>query len=166
MKRELSLWQFAGFAFTAIGGTLLHYLYEWTGESVWVAPFSGVNESVWEHMKLLYFPLLIFALIQSRFFKEYESFWCVKLKGITLGLILIPVIFYTCNGAFGKSPDWLNISIFFVTAAIVFIWEARWLQGEAPCSESLALLMLLLIGAFFVVLTFAPLPLPLFEPPN
>lgn len=167
MKKDVPLWQFAGFAFTALGGTLLHYLYEWTGESVWAAPFSGVNESTWEHMKLLYVPLLLFALIQSRFFGDYPHFWCVKLKGVALGLMLIPVVFYTYNGAFGKSPDWFNIALFFVTAAIVFILETTWLQKETePCKGSLALLSLLLIGSFFVVFTFAPLPLPLFTPPN
>ena len=78
MKRDISLWQLGGFSFTALAGTLLHFLYDLTGESVLAAPFSGVNESTWEHMKLLYFPLLIFALIQSRFFKERKGFWCIK----------------------------------------------------------------------------------------
>ena len=58
MKRSLTLWQFFGFAFTSLLGTLLHFLYEWTGKSPLVAPFSGVNESTWEHMKLLYVGML------------------------------------------------------------------------------------------------------------
>ena len=52
---------------TVLGGTILHFLYGLTKESVLVAPFSAVNESIWEHMKLMYFPLFVFALIQSRF---------------------------------------------------------------------------------------------------
>ena len=105
MKRELSLWQFAGFVLTTLGGTLLHFLYDWTNQSVWVAPVSGVNESTFEHMKLLYFPLLVFALVQSHFSKGDRSFWCIKLVGTLTGLLLIPVLFYTYNGVFGKSPD-------------------------------------------------------------
>ena len=73
----MKLWQAGGFAFATLGGTILHFLYEWTGDSVFVAPFSGVNESTWEHMKLLYFPLLLFALVQSRFFRDRKYFWCV-----------------------------------------------------------------------------------------
>jgi hypothetical protein len=53
MKRSIGIWQLAGFAATSLGGTLLHFLYEWLGEAVWIAPLSGVNESTWEHMKLL-----------------------------------------------------------------------------------------------------------------
>ena len=69
MKQDLFLWQFSGFSLSSLGGTLLHFLYDWTNESILIAPFSGVNESTWEHMKLLFFPLFLFALIQSRFFK-------------------------------------------------------------------------------------------------
>ena len=65
--KNVSLWQFSGFAATALLGTLLHFLYDWTGQNVFAALVSGVNESTWEHMKLLYFPLFIFALVQKRF---------------------------------------------------------------------------------------------------
>ncbi len=167
MKRDVSLWQFSGFAAVSLGGTLLHFLYEWSGGSLWVAPFSGVNESTWEHMKLLYFPMLLFALVQSRFFKGYENFWCVKSAGFSAGLLLIPALFYTYNGAFGRSPDWLNIAIFFIAAAGVFWLEARLLKREAMrCKRPWAALgLILLMGVFFVVFTFAPPRLPLFQDP-
>lgn len=167
MKRDVPLWQFAGFAFTSLVGTLLHYLYEWTDSNVMAALFSGINESTWEHMKLLFFPLFFFALIQSRFFKDYENFWCVKLIGILTGLVFIPVLFYTYNGAFGKSPDWLNISIFFIAAALTFWLETRLFKNNrlrcgAPC---LAFFVICLIGVLFIVFTFAPPQLPLFKDP-
>ena len=167
MKRNLMLWQFSGFALSTLGGTLLHFLYEWTNENVLTAPFSGVNESTWEHMKLLYFPLLIFALVQSRYFKEYENYWCIKLVGIVTGLALIPVLFYTYNGAFGKSPDWLNITFFFISAAVSFTIETRlFYKNNLRCKRPrLAFLLICLIGMFFVVFTFAPPQIPLFKDP-
>ena len=64
MKKDLFLWQFGGFVFTVVLGTILHFLYDLTNQSVLVAPFSAVNESTFEHMKLMYFPMLIFSLIQ------------------------------------------------------------------------------------------------------
>lgn len=167
MKRDISLWQFAGFALTALCGTLLHFLYEWTGKNPAAALVSGVNESTWEHMKLLYFPLLLFALVQSCFFRDHKSFWCVKLIGTVVGLLLIPALFYTYNGAIGKSPDWLNITIFFVAAAGTFLLERHLLRHNSPrCGWSrLALLILLGIGVLFTVFTFAPPSLPLFRDP-
>ncbi len=167
MKRDLSLWQFAGFALTTLGGTLLHFLYDWTNESILIAPFSGVNESTWEHMKLLFFPLFIFALIQRPFFKEQDNFWCVKLVGIATGLILIPVLFYTYNGVFGKSPDWVNIAIFFIAVAAAFLWETRlMIKDRLGCKRpQFAFRIICLMGVLFLVFTFAPPQIPLFQDP-
>lgn len=166
MKNKICLWQFVGFVLTSIFGTLLHFLYDWTGESVFVAPFSGVNESTWEHMKLLYFPLLAFAFIESRYFKEYKSFWCVKLCGILSGLLTIPVLFYTYNGAIGKSPDWLNITIFFISAAVSFLIEAHLFNREKECRyEKIAFSVICLMGVLFVLFTFKTPKLPVFRDP-
>ena len=167
MKRDLSLWQFAGFALTGLGGTLLHFLYDWTNQSILIAPFSGVNESTWEHMKLLYFPTLIFALVQSRFFKSYENFWCIKFWGLLAGLIAIPTIFYTYNGAIGKSPDWLNIAIFFISAACAYIYEARLFRKSAlTCKNpSLAVVLLVFLALCFTVFTFTAPKAGIFRDP-
>ena len=165
--RNISLWQLWGFAVTSLGGTLLHFLYDWTGKSLLAAPFSGVNESTWEHMKLLFFPTFLFAVLQSFFFRGKTDFWCVKLRGTLLGLVLIPTLFYTYNGAIGKSPDWLNVAIFFIAAAIAYLYETRKLQKESTkCAfPKLAFAALCLLGVSFVVLTFFPIPLPLFRDP-
>lgn len=168
MKSSIALWQFVGFAVTSFAGTMLHFLYDWT-ESTVVAPFSAVNESTWEHMKLLFFPMFAFAFIESRFFKkEYENFWCIKLKGTVLGLILIPVLFYTYNGVFGKSPDLINIAIFFIAAATTFIWETQTFKHEnTHCpSSALARIVLCLIALAFVIFTFIQPQIPLFQDPT
>ena len=167
MGKRSILWQAAGFAFVTFGGTILHFLYEWTGGSILVAPFSGVNESTWEHMKLLFWPLFLFALVQRFFFKDQENYWCVKLAEILLGLVLIPVQFYTYNGAFGKSPDWLNIAIFYITVLLVFLFEWWVLKNDrlqCKCPR-LAFAIVCLIGVLFVVFTFVPPQIPLFQDP-
>ncbi|MBQ8840202.1 MAG: hypothetical protein IJ004_02655 [Clostridia bacterium] len=167
MKRSVGLWQLMGFGFASLGGTLLHFLYNWLGKAVWIAPFSGVNESTWEHMKLLFWPMLIFSIVQGFFFKDYSDFWCVKLRGTLLGLLLIPVLFYTYNGIIGKSPDWLNIAIFFISLGIAYLYEARLFNsGKLSCKRpTLAKIMLFAVGILFVVFTFAPPEINLFKDP-
>ena len=166
MKRSVGLWQLMGFAVATLGGTLLHFLYDLLGGARWVAPFSGVNESTFEHMKLLFWPMLAYAVFESFFFREREDFFCIKLRGILLGLALIPVIFYTYNGVIGKSPDWVNIAIFFVTAAIVYIYESSLFKRGLPCRQPrLPILVLSLIGVLLVVFTFLPPEIDLFKDP-
>ena len=167
MKQRSILWQAAGFALVTFVGTILHFLYDWTGGSILVAPFSGVNESTWEHMKLLFWPLFLFALVQWLLFRDQENYWCVKLAEILLGLVLIPVLFYTYNGVFGKSPDWIHIAIFYISALLAFLFE-WWafkndhLQCKYP---RLAFTAICLIGLLFVVFTFIPPQIPLFQDP-
>ena len=167
MKRSLSLWQLLGFGVTSLGGTLLHFLYDWLGERVWIAPFSGVNESTWEHMKLLFWPMFLFAILQSLFFKERADFWCVKLRGIALGLVMIPVLFYTYNGAIAQSPDWLNIAIYFLCTAIAYIYETRQFnKGSVKCKRpALAFGLLCVTALLFVTFTFWTPALGIFKDP-
>ena len=160
----MKLWQWIGFGVVTLVGTILHFLYDWTGGSIWIAPFSGVNESTWEHMKLLFWPLFFFALVQRLFFRGQENYWRVKLRGTLLGLLLIPVLFYTCSGAFGKSPDWFNIAIFYISAGAVFLFEYRAFQTARP--SRLAFAVLCLVGILFIIFTFAPPRIPLFQDPN
>ena len=167
MDRSVKLWQLLGFGVTALGGTLLHFLYDWLGGAVWVAPFSGVNESTWEHMKLLFWPMLIFAVVQSFFFRDHKDFWCIKLRGILLGLALIPVLFYTYNGVIGKSPDWLNITIFFVSAALSYLFETRLFERETVACKrpKLAAAILWGIALLFVLFTFLTPEIGVFRDP-
>ena len=168
MKTKIIRCSVIGFVFTSAIGTLLHYLYDWTGESIITAPFSSVNESTWEHMKLLFIPLFAFAIVQSFFFKDREDFWWIKLKGTLLGVLMIPVLFYVYNGAIGKSPDWINISIFFVCAAITYIYEARAFMREEKEVRvpMIPFFLLCTIFALFIIFTFITPELPLFADPN
>ena len=167
MKQRSILWQAAGFALVTFGGTILHFLYDWTNGSILVAPFSGVNESTWEHMKLLFWPLFLFALAQRPFFKGQNNYWCVKLAETLLGLALIPVLFYTYNGVFGKSPDWINIAIFYITALLVFLFEWwTFKNNRLQCKyQRLSFAAICLIGVLFAAFTFAPPQIPLFQDP-
>lgn len=167
MDRKLLSRQFMAFGLTALGGTLLHFLYDWTGQSILAAPFSGVNESTWEHMKLLFWPMFALSIIQQSHFKARTNYWCVKLLGILTGSILIPVLFYTYNGMFGKSPDWVNISFFFIAAAGAYGLET-WLfhKNTLSCKNPrIAIFVMVLISALFIVFTFSPPRIPLFQDP-
>ena len=167
MKQKINLWQLMGFAVVSLGGTLLHFLYDWLGEAKWIAPLSGINESTWEHMKLLFWPMFIFAVAQSFFFEDRKDFWCVKLRGILLGISLIPILFYTYNGAIGKSPDWLNIAIFFISAAVAYLYETKLFnENRLTCkSPKTSISVLCIIALLFVLFTFRTPEIGIFRDP-
>ena len=156
MDKKLRNSQIVGFIFTAAVGTLLHFLYDWSGANPIIALISGVNESTWEHMKLLFWPMLLFTVFQSFFFRDYASFPCVKVRSMLIGLLLIPVLFYTYNGVIGKSPDFINISIFFISAAVAYFYEVCALNNAHTACKfpRLAPIILCAVGVMFIIFTF------------
>ena len=118
-------------------------------------------------MKLLYVPLLLFAVIQGRFLtRNYPSFWCGKWISTVAGLVTIPLLYYTYTGALGVSADWFNITIFYIAAAVAFLLDTHLLKHNLNCRHpKLAVAVLLGIGVLFVVLTFWPPTIPLFRDP-
>ncbi len=65
MNKKIFRYTLSGILFTSILGTLSHFLYGWSGSRVLVGLFAPVNESVWEHMKLLFFPMLLYFVFES-----------------------------------------------------------------------------------------------------
>ena len=168
MKERVARWQVAGVVFASVLGTFLHFLFDLTGGSPAAALVSAVNESIWEHMKLLFYPLLLFSIPEYFVWGRDQSyFWWIKLAGTLLGLGLIPVLYYTYTGILGRSADWFNIAIFFIAAGIVFRAETAAFQNgiRCPLPGWPAILLLCLISLLFTVLTFSPPRIPLFRDP-
>ena len=75
MGKKIPVFQMGGFLFTAVTGTLLHFLFDLTGGNGVVALFSAVNESIWEHMKLIFYPMAVFSFAEYfAWGREVESF--------------------------------------------------------------------------------------------
>lgn len=88
--------------FILILGTLLHFTFEWSNNNLLVGTFSSVNESTWEHLKLLFFPTLITALVGHFYLKLNPNYLCIKTKAIIISFLFTIVVFlyiywYTWN---------------------------------------------------------------------
>lgn len=84
-------------------GSLSHFLYELSGGAAIFALFCPINESVWEHLKLLFFPFLFITAIQ--WYRQKPSllpFFYHRFLGILCGLLTTVVLFYTYTGVIGR----------------------------------------------------------------
>ena len=164
----LKKYTLAGFFFTSVLGTLLHFVYEWSGENPLAALFAPVSESVWEHMKLLFFPMLAWSILESLVLRNKvpDLFWA-DAAGILTGLLLIPAVFYTYTGILGKSLMWADILLFYLSVAGGFFVRCR-LAGKRSrpgISRWLLLAALLAFAAAFFAFTRNPPELGIFQPP-
>lgn len=97
-------------------GILLHFTYQWSGENGFVASFSAVNESVWEHLKLVFYPMLLMAIIEYFFVKKITNNYIeAKTIGIFSSVSFIVVSFFTYTGILGTNFLIIDILIFIIS---------------------------------------------------
>ena len=127
MQRRLFFWELAGFLFTGAVGTLLHFVYDWSGENPAAGVFSAVNESTWEHMKLLFVPVFLLSVVQVGVLGlDYPHLLWSRTLSVLAGLALIPVLFYTYTGILGFHVVWADIAVFYLADAGLFALDG-WL---------------------------------------
>ena len=80
---QIKKWEIVEFIFIAIVGTLLHFVYDWSGQNPAVGIIAPVSESTWEHLKLLFMPALLFTLIgEAVIGKDYPCLLTQKAKAV------------------------------------------------------------------------------------
>lgn len=100
-------------------GTLLHFTYQWSGKNLFIASFSAVNESVWEHLKLAFYPMLIMAIVEYFFVKEIANNYIeAKTIGIFVSIAFIVISFFTYTGIIGTNFFLIDILIFIISIII------------------------------------------------
>jgi len=166
VKKSILRWELGGIVFVVVLGTLLHFAFEWSGRWIPIAPIAAVNESVWEHLKLGFWPALVWPVLEySRFGKSANNFLLAKTVGIYLIPITIVVLYYAYTAILGHGLLPVDITIF-VVAVIVGQLVSYRLLAASPVSERLnrfAPIALAILGILFVLFTFCPPQFPLFR---
>ena len=171
---EIRLWTGVSAVITALAGTLLHFTYQWFGGRVW-AYLSPVNESTWEHLKLIFFPLLLMAAVEYVFFgRKIPAFALAKLASALAGMLAIVVIFYTYSGVLGYNFLAADIITFFLGVAAayavsyVILEKSRgsgMFSGDMAFVSTCALAGLAALVLLFLIFTYAPPHIAMFKDP-
>ncbi len=166
MKMDLKKFSVVSAVFIIILGTILHFTYDWSGQNAVVGAFSAVNESTWEHLKLLYYPILITAIVRYfKFGKNIQSFWCGKAVQVGVSMMFTVIAFYTYTGVWGKDVAWLNIAIFILAAILGEIVNYMVIKRGKPCNKKVAIGVLVVLFVMFVSYTYNPPEIGLFKDP-
>lgn len=165
--KQLKSYTIIGIIFTIILGSLSHFFYGWSNNNFFVGLFTPINESTWEHMKLLFFPMLLYSLIMIPKLKEnYPCIDSAYWVGILIGTLLIPAIFYTYTGVLGYHIMILDIGIFVLSVIIAF-YSIYKLSLNCKTQNYILLLFTLvcILAICFIVFTYCPPGIPLFAEP-
>lgn len=155
-----------GAVFTVVVGSILHFAYEWSGNNVIVWLVAAINESVWEHTKLLATPVLLFAAFEAWRFGFTARLLKAKLYELLVGIGIIIGFYYTYTGALGIGSLAIDIGSVVAAAAIGKHVSFRVLSEGGRLKKNMAFVYgcgIVLICALFVWATFAPPRIPLFK---
>lgn len=168
-EKKFRAWEITGFILVSILGSLLHFLYDFSGKSPIAALFSPVNESTWEHLKLLFVPFLLYSIVEYLVWGKEEgcNFIAAKVFGLFWGLFAIVASFYTYVGIIGTNFLWADILTFLIGVFTAFRFSEKWLkhprEGKGWCAASLVLLAAFIIC--FVLFTWKAPHIGLFLDP-
>lgn len=162
--------QIIGFCVTVVAGTLLHYVYDWSGGAAAVGLVAPVNESVWEHLKLLVTPMLVFAVIEYfTYGRRLRNFWPVRLLSVLIGMVLMIALYYCWSALAGGSGMAANIAIFLFSVWAAYFFGAGLLGSgtfSSKTARALAAVGLAVLIAAFVVFSYNPPRCALFRDPQ
>jgi hypothetical protein len=167
-RRDRAIWRMEALGAVAviIAGVLLHFVYDWSGGNRLLGAIAPVNESVWEHLKLVSTPLVVLGAVEAARVVDRRRLWWAKLVEVIAASVFIVTFFYTYTGALGVESN-VAVDILSFLAAIA---GGQWLSYRiivsqrsrpAPLQVSITVLVVLVVG--FAVLTFTPPHIPLFQ---
>lgn len=164
---HLKSWHVIGAIFTLILGTLLHFTYDWSGANDFISYIAPVNESIWEHQKLLFTPMLLFMIIELfAYGKDLPNFIQVKVLSIIVGIVVTIASYYTYSGIIGNNFLIANIGTFVIGTLVAYLFSYHFLQTtyfNSPVSQIIMLIILVLLILCFVLFTVDPPLIPLFQ---
>lgn len=171
-KDPIRNWLLLGILVLSIIGSFMHFVYQWSGNSIIIGIFAPTNESVWEHLKMTFWPMLICWFIGYYILKKRNTIsvvqWFVSCSIAELVCPLVIVSFYyTYTGALGIKSLILNIFSLFLGVAVgqcMGLHVYKHAKLHSFCLY-IAIALLIVAAIAFTVFTFAPPPLPLFKTP-
>lgn len=165
---KLKLYTITGIIFVLITGTIAHFIYEWSGNNALIGFLVPINESVWEHMKLSFFPMLFYSFYMIyKLEPDYPCIGSSSMFGVLLSTFLIPVLFYTYSGILGRTYTFFDIATFIVSVLLAFITIYKLtLSCRLEPYEILLKFIVLIMAMCFFLFTYQPLNIGIFIVPT
>ena len=165
MRKYVLKWEISGIVFVFLLGALLHFVFEWSGESRIVGLFASVNESVWEHFKQGFLPMCLYAAIEYRFLRgRVNSFLTAKAVAVYIIPIITGLVFYGYTAIIEEEILIVDILIFLVAIVIGQLTSYKIMTSvKLPkYTNVVSLIFMILLALILMLFTFYPPYLPIF----
>jgi succinate dehydrogenase hydrophobic anchor subunit len=159
MKKYVLKWEISGIIFVFLVGALVHFLFEWSGDSPVVGAIASVNESVWEHFKQGFWPMCLFAAIEYRFIRSStRNFLAAKGTAVLLIPIITGLVFYAYIAITRTEILIVDILIFLLAVSVgqMVSYKMMTLKALPKITNYLGLAVIFIIGLILILFTYFP----------
>lgn len=167
LKRiKLETYTLIGILVLFVVGSLFHFLYSLTGECFIVGLFVPINESIFEHTKMVVLPIFIWWFIFYLFRKKdlFVNAWFTSaLIAMISAIIAIPMLFYFYSQAFGIESLVIDILILLISLAIGQILGLHYYRHGKGIEYHFAIFLMIVIIILFAFFTINPPAFPIFN---
>lgn len=136
----------------------LHFIYD-KFPSFITSIFFQVNESVWEHMKIIFGSILISGVIQKIIvIKKGLGYKNICISNVIAGLVSIPIfliMFLPIYSIIGENLP-VTLIIMFITFIISQLITIRIINMKDLKQENMAIIYVIIIYIIFGILTYFP----------
>ena len=151
--------------FLFVIGSAFHFIYDLSNKNKFVGIIAPVNESVFEHSKLLLVPLMLFWMIGYFFLKDsinINNYFFAMLVSIVFSIITMISFYYTYKEIIGNSYLWIDVFDLLLSLFIGQILANHIYEYSKGVSWVISIIVTFLIFIFYIYLTFKPFKTPLF----
>lgn len=146
----------------------LHFIYEWTNNIPLIGFIAPINESIFEHTKLIATPLLIFYIIyyiKNKYNIDKGLYFFSSMLSIVLGILLIPMLYYGYSESIGRDIMIIDILITYVVLYICNIHFYTYYKSHSLHFKPwLSIFILTLIYTLYIYTYYNFIDLPIFIP--
>lgn len=167
-KSQESKWILYSVPFLFIIGSLFHFAYDFTGENIIIGFFTPINESIWEHIKLILTPLLLWWILYYVFnHKKYninkDRWFNATFFAIITGIILVPALYYLYIGALGIESLVIDVLILFFSILFAQLVGYHFYKHLKGINYLAPIILLIIIVTIFMIFTVSPPDFPIFK---
>ncbi len=146
---------------------LFHIIYNLTGKCIIAGLFSAVNESIWEHCKIVVFPSILFwsgfYFFNGKALSINKNKWfTAALASVLTAMITVPLLFYFYTQAFGVEFLWIDISIAFLAVLFGQLSGLHFYRYADGIKSVISISIIIGIIILFAVFTIVTPELPIF----
>ena len=168
MKKIVLKWELIGIAVISGFGALLHFVFDWSGQWEPVGVIAAVNESVWEHFKIAFWPTLCYAVVEHKLLRNFtNNFIIAKAACIFVIPAAIAALFYSYTAISGQEILAVDILIFVIAIAVgqLTSYKILTLSRLPRWLNSLGCILIIIYATSFGLFTFYPPHWSVFEDP-